>query len=188
MRARWAVLVVLTAAGTAAAQEASFGGTWRLNRQLSQDLAEHIKAVAGSAQMAGGPRTWATETWLPWKAGFGENERLSVRDFLLAAVPAFETIEIEQDAEEVRTIHGEAGLRRFYLKRTSAGTSAISGETVKRQARVEHGQLLLESKGKEGDFREAFSLEGGRLVYTLHLDQKKLEKPLDARLVYDRTE
>ncbi len=188
MRARWAVLVLLTAAGTAAAQEASFGGTWRLNRQLSQDLAEHIKAVAGSAQMAGGPRTWATETWLPWKAGFGENERLSVRDFLLAAVPAFETIEIEQDAEEVRTIHGEAGSRRFYLKRTSAGTSAISGETVKRQARVEHGQLLLESKGKEGDFREAFSLEGGRLVYVLHLDQKKLEKPLDARLVYDRTE
>jgi hypothetical protein len=189
MRARLAGLVLFTAAASAGAQEApGLAGTWRLNRELSQDLAGHIKAVAGSAQMSGGPQTWATETWLPWKANFSEGERLTVRDFLLAAVPAFETVEIERGADEVRTIHGEAGSRIFYLKRTSAGTSAISGETVKRQARLEGGQLRLESKGKEGEFLESFTLEGGRLVYVLHLEQKRLEKPLDARLVYDRTE
>ncbi|HET9317962.1 MAG TPA: hypothetical protein VFQ51_20375 [Vicinamibacteria bacterium] len=189
MRTRLAVLVFATAAGAAGAEDApGLAGTWRLNRELSQDLAGHIKAVAGSAQMSGGPQTWATETWLPWKANFGENERLTVRDFLLAAVPAFESLEIEQGADEVRTVHGEAGSRRFYLTRSSAGTSAISGETVKRQARLQGGQLLLESKGKEGEFRETFSLDGGRLVYVLHLEQKRLEKPLDARLVYDRTE
>jgi hypothetical protein len=189
MRAGLAVVVVFTAAGAAGAQDgAGLAGTWRLNHQLSQDLAGHIKSVAGSAQMSGGPQTWATETWLPWKANFGENERLTVREFLLAAVPAFESLEIEQGADEVRTVHGESGSRIFYLKRASAGTSAISGETVKRQARLEGGQLLLESKGKEGEFRESFSLDGGRLVYVLHLEQKKLEKPLDARLVYDRTE
>ena len=183
MRARLAGLVLFTAAATAGAQEApGLAGTWRLNRELSQDLAGHIKAVAG------GPQTWATETWLPWKANFSEGERLTVRDFALAAVPAFETVEIERGADEVRTIHGEAGSRLFYLKRTSAGTSAISGETVKRQARLEGSQLQLESKGKEGEFLETFTLEGGRLVYVLHLEQKRLEKPLDARLVYDRTE
>ena len=189
MRAVLSGLLLLACAGAAAAQDApGLAGTWRLNHQLSQDLADHVKAVAGSAQMSGGPQTWATETWLPWKANFSEGERLTVRDFLLAAVPAFETVEIEQGADEVRTIHGEAGARIFNLKRTSAGTSAISGETVKRQAKLEGGQLLLESKGKEGEFRESFSIEMGRLVYVLHLEQKRLEKPLDARLVYDRTE
>jgi hypothetical protein len=189
MRALLSGLLLLACAGATAAQDApTLAGTWRLNRQLSQDLSDHVKAVAGSAQMSGGPQTWATETWLPWKANFSEGERLTVRDFLLAAVPAFETVEIAQGADEVRTVHGEAGLRIFNLKRTSAGTSAMSGETVKRQAKLQGGQLLLESKGKDGEFRESFTLEGGRLVYVLHLEQKRLEKPLDARLVYDRTE
>jgi hypothetical protein len=189
MLARLAGILLLTSAGIAVAQDAPrFAGTWRLNRELSQDLADHIKAVAGSEQMAGGPKTWATETWLPWKAGFSEGDRLSVREFLLAAVPAFEAVEIELGSDEVKTVHGEAGLRIFNLKRTSAGTSAMSGETVKRQARLEGGQLLLESKGKEGDFREAFTLDGGRLVYVLRLEQKRLKDPLEARLVYDRTE
>lgn len=189
MRAHIAGLVLLAGAGFAPAQEAPrLTGTWRLNHELSQDLAGHVKAVAGSEQMSGGPRTWATETWLPWKANFSEGERLSVRDFLLAAVPAFEAIEIDLGADEVKTIHGEAGSRIFNLKRSSAGTSALSGETVKRQARLEAGRLVLESKGKEGEFREAFTLDGARLVYVLRLEQKRLKQPLEARLVYDRTE
>ena len=34
----------------------------------------------------------------------------------------------------------------------------------------------------------AFTLDGGRLVYVLRLEQKRLKDPLEARLVYDRTE
>jgi hypothetical protein len=188
MHARIAALVLLAAAGAAAEEPPGLAGSWRLSTTLSQDLSERIKAVAGSAQMSGGPRTWATETWLPWKANFGENDRLTVRDFLLAAVPAFDAIEIEQGEGEVRTVHGEGGSRIFNLKRESAGTSALSGEKVKRQARLEAGQLVLESKGKEGSLRETLTLEdsGARLVYLLRLEQKRLEGPLEARLVYDR--
>jgi hypothetical protein len=191
MRARLVGLVLLATAGAAFAQDApGFAGTWTINRELSQDLAAQINAVAGSAQMAGGPSTWATETWLPWKAGFSEGERLSVREFLLAAVPAFDSLEIQQGAVEVKTIHGEAGSRIFYLTRASAGTSAISGEKVTRQARLQGPQLVLESKGKEGRFDETFTLEpgGNRLVYVIRLDQKRLEKKLEARLVYDRAQ
>ena len=180
--------VLFGAVGAAAQGPPGLAGTWRLNRELSQDLSERIKAVAGSEQMSGGPRTWATETWLPWKANFGENDRLTVRDFLLAAVPAFDAIEIVQGPDEVTTVHGEGASRIFNLKRESAGTSALSGEKVKRQARLEGGRLVLESKGKDGTFEESLTPEasGTRLVYVLHLEQKRLKGPLEARLVYDR--
>jgi hypothetical protein len=188
MHARVAALVLFAAAAAAAEEPPGLTGAWSLNRELSQNLAERIKAVAGSEQMAGGPRTWATETWLPWKANFGENDRLTVREFLLAAVPAFDAIEIEQGAGEVKTVHGEGASRIFNLTRKSAGTSALGGEKVERQARLEGGQLVLESKGKDGVFQETLTLEsaGARVVYTLRLEQKRLKGPLEARLVYDR--
>lgn len=189
MLSRLAVVVLLASGGTAAAQDApGVAGTWTLNRDLSQDLAAKIKLVAGPEQMAGGPRTWATETWLPWKANFGEGDRLSVRDFLLAAVPAFDSIDVEQATDEVKTVHGEGNSRIFHLSRTSAGTGALGGETVTRGARLEGARLVLESKGKEGRFLESFTLEpsGKQLVYLLRLEQKRLKDPLEARLVYDR--
>lgn len=186
MLARLAVLAVFAAAPGVVADDApALSGAWKLNRALSQDLAAKIKDAAGPEGMSGGP-SWATETWLPWGTKFSEGERVSVRDFLLATVPAFDAVEIEQDAGEVRTVHGEDASRIFYLTRLSSGTSSMGGETVKRGARIDGGQLLLESKGKDSLLRETFHLEDGRLVYMLHLEQKRLKGPLDARLVYDR--
>ena len=189
MLPRLASLVLLAVAGSAAAQDApAIPGTWKLNHQLSQDISAKIKEAAGSEQMAGGP-SWATETWFPWGTSFKEGERVSVREFLLATVPAFESVEIQQSGDELRTIHGGSGSRIFHLSRASAGTSAISGEKVQRTARFEGGKLFLESKGKEGKLSETFNLEGpGRLAYVLRLEQKRLKDPLEARLVYDRTE
>lgn len=187
MGARLVGFVLLATAAAAAQDAPGLSGTWTINRELSQDLKAKVEAIAGSAQMSGGPRTWATETWLPWGNDFGEPERLSVREFMLGAVPAFESIEIQQGADEVKTVHGEAGSRIFNLTRASAGSGA-SGETVTRQARLDGRQLVLESKGKESLLREMFTLEpsGNQLVYMLHLEQKRLKGPLDARLVYDR--
>jgi hypothetical protein len=187
MRARLAGLVVLATAGAVAAQDApGLSGTWTINRELSQDLAAKVKAVAGPDQMSGGPRTWATETWLPWGNDFSEPERLSVREFMLGAVPAFDSLEILQGADEVKTVHGEAGSRIFNLTRASSGSSP-GGETVTRLARLDGQQLVLESKGKESRLHEVFMLEPpNRLVYIIRLEQKRLKGPLEARLVYDR--
>lgn len=179
-----ALLVALPGVATAADAPA-LAGRWTLDRAMSQNLSDKIKDAAGSAQMSGGP-SWATETWFRWGTSFSENQRISVRDFLLATVPAFDAIEIEQGPDEVKTTHGEAGSRTFHVTRASSGTSALSGETVKRTARLDGGKLLLESKGKEGVLRESFSLEQDRLVYMVHLEQKLFKAPLDARLVYDR--
>jgi hypothetical protein len=182
-----AVSLLLVSSAPAAAEPPDFSGVWKLNPSLSQDIAEKIKAAAGSQSMSGGV-SWATETWIPWSGGFHEGERVEMREFLLATVPALQTVEIEQSAQEVKTVHGEGGLRLFYLTRTSAGTSALGGATVTRQARWQGTQLVLESKGKEGRLLEVLTLVPARnqLTYALRLEHKLLKAPLEVSLVYDR--
>ncbi len=183
-----AVSLLLVSGAPAAAQPPDLSGTWKLNPSLSQDIAAKIKAAAGSQSMSGGV-SWATETWIPWTGGFSEPQRVEMREFLLATVPALQTVEIEQTAQEVKTVHGEGGLRLFNLTRASAGSSALSGETVNRQARWQGTQLVLESKGKESRLLELLTLVPARnqLTYALRLEHKLLKAPLELSLVYDRT-
>jgi hypothetical protein len=173
---------------SAAAQEPpDLSGAWQLDQAASEDIAAKIKDAAGSASMSGG-LSWATETWIPWGGGFKEGQRVELREVLLAAVPAMQTLQIEQGAQEVKTVHGEAGVRLFYLTRASAGTSALSGSKVERRARWQGSQLMLESKGKDSRFQEVLSLgsEGSRLTYALRLEHKLMKAPLEVTLVYRR--
>jgi hypothetical protein len=180
-------LLLAGAAPTPAEEPPDINGVWALNKSLSQDIAEKIKTAAGSASMSGGV-SWATETWIPWTGGFSEGQRVEMREFLLATVPALQSVEIEQTPDEIKTIHGETGVRNFNLKRASAGSSALSGETVSRQARWQGGQLVLESKGKESRLVELLTPVPTRnqLNYALRLEHKLLKAPLEVSLVYDR--
>lgn len=190
MPARLAAVALLIASGTIAAEEVpALSGVWRLNRELSEDVAAKINAVAGSQYVSGGPN-WASETWIPWGSSFTEGQRVGLREFLLSTVPALQAVEIEQTEREVKTIHGDAGVRIFNLTRASAGTSAMTGEKVTRQARWQGGQLVLESKGKDSRLTEALTLVPARsqLTYALRLEQKLLKAPLEVSLVYDRSE
>jgi hypothetical protein len=170
-----------------AADPPDLNGAWNLNASLSQDIAEKIKLAAGSASMSGSV-SWATETWIPWTGGFSEGQRVEMREFLLATVPALQAVEIEQSPQEVKTVHGESGVRVFNLKRSSAGSSAMTGETVTRQARWQGEQLVLESKGKESRLLELLTLVPTRnqLNYAIRLEHKLLKQPLEVSLVYDR--
>jgi hypothetical protein len=182
---------ILLAALSVRAQEPSsaLNGHWSLNRQLSQDMAAKIKEAAGSQYMTGSGPGWAPpETWLPIGVKFNEHERLEVRKFLLATIPVFDNLQFELTPTEIKTIHGDAGVRIFNLSRATAGTSALSGEKVMRQARWEGQKLILESKGKESRMVETItvSTEEKRISYALHFEAKILEKNLDLNLVYDR--
>ena len=188
MLVRLVAVLLLSVPGAISAQEApDLSGHWALNHQLSDDVTAKIEAAAGSQYMSGGPN-WATETWIPWSTGFSEGQRLGVREFLLATAPALQNLQIEQSEREVKTIHGDAGVRIFNLTRFSAGTSAMTGERVTRQARFQGGQLVLESKGKESRLTEALTSVPARnqLTYALRLEQKLLKAPLELSLVYDR--
>src|SRR5690348_12241134 len=122
------------------AQEPSsaLNGHWSLNHQLSQDMEAKIKEAAGSQYMTGSGPGWAPPgTWLAIGVKFNEHERLEVRKFLLATMPVFDKLQFDLTPTEIKTTHGEAGVRIFNLSRPTAGTSALSGEKVTRQARWE---------------------------------------------------
>lgn len=190
MRVRFVAAVVgLLSAASAFAQTPDLRGRWTLNAELSGDIAEKIKAAAGPASVSGGP-SWAgaTETWFPWAGGFSEPQRVEMREFILATLPVLQNVEVEQTAEEIKTIHGESGVRTFYLTRKSAGSSAVDGQTVSRQARWNGPELVLESKGKESKLTEVLVLVPTRaqLTYTVRFEHKLFKTPLELNLAYDR--
>jgi len=182
-----AAAAVLAPQWSAAEGPADLTGHWVLNSELSGDIEGRIKEAAGSQYMSGGP-TWAAETWFPWGTSFSEGQRVEARVFLLATIPALQHVELEVSGQEVKTIHGDAGVRIFHLTRKSAGTSGLTGERVTRQAVWKDGKLTLESKGKEGGLTELLTPVPSRhqMTYALRLDTKPLEKPLELALVYDR--
>jgi hypothetical protein len=180
-------LLLLCAATARSAEPPNLSGTWKLNRGQSDDAVAKVKEAAGAEYIQGGP-SWAAETILPWGRKFNEGERVMLRDVLVGAVRSFEQVEVEQTASEIKTIHGEEGLRVFYLKRAAAGTNLVTGETVKRTAQWKGDQLLLESAGAKGASKETLSLapDGKQLVHSLHIKMDPLKHPIDLRLVYDR--
>jgi len=180
-------LLLSCAATTRAADPPNLSGTWTLNHAQSDDAVAKVKDAAGSEYVQGGP-SWATETWFPWGTKFNEGERVMLRDVLVGAVRGFERVEVEQTASEIKTIHGEEGLRVFYFKRAAAGTNIVTGEKVKRIAQWKGDQLLLESAGAKGSSKEVLSLApaGNQLIHSLHIEMDLLKHAIEMRLVYDR--
>ena len=182
-------VLLLSPASASFAQSPDIDGVWKLNASLSQNLEEKVKLAAGPASMSNNSTFAAgVDTWIPWSGGSSEPRRIELRDFLLAAAPALENLEIDVTGDEVKTIHGEDGLRRFNLKRATSGTAASGSETVTRTAHWQDTQLVLESKGKDSRFLEVVTPVPTRqqLTYALRLEHKLLKEPLEVSLVYDR--
>lgn len=180
--------LLLSAAATRAQDPPAVAGQWVMNRELSGDIESKIKDAAGSQYMQSAG-SWAADTWIPWGGTkLGESERVEVRQFLLASVPAMARLEIEVSPSEIKTIHGQDGVRIFNLTRTSAGTSIITGEKVARHARWQGQQLILESKGKDSLLTEIITAVPTRkqITYALKFEAKLLEKPLELSMAYDR--
>ena len=182
-------LVLSGALPSRSAEPPNLSGVWKLNHELSDDADAKIKAAAGSQYVQGRPE-FAAETILPWGRKFNEGERLLLRDVLVGAVHELETLELEQTAAEVKTIHGEAGVRIFYLKREGTGSSLVTGESVRRHAEWEADKLVLKSDGGKTKTREVFTLAPDRaqLVHLLHVEMDLLKHAIDLRLVYDRAD
>jgi len=181
-----AAVFSLTTAQVQAQAAPDFSGSWKINRGLSDDAKAKVAEVAGPESIAGGDRTLGWSAFLPRDYGSGV-DRVNVREFLMKAISGLEEFEIEQSAEEIKTIHGDEGVRIFNLKRASSGTGA-GGATVTRRTRWQGEQLVLESESGEAKLVEMLTLVPSRnqLIHALHYEAKVLKKPLDLRLVYDK--
>ena len=179
-----ALLALLVAPPATAAPD--FNGEWRLNREASDDIAARIKEAAGS-QYVSSAKGFGSFTILPWTS-FSEGQRVLLRDALLAGVSAFEQLEIEQKGDEVRTVHGEDGVRHFNLERASTGTALATGEKVRREARWQGEQLVLESSSGKLKTLEVLTryAERDQVIEVFRIEMDLLEKPIELKLVYDR--
>jgi hypothetical protein len=181
-----AVLALCVSSQGAAQAPPDLSGEWTLKRSLSDDAVAKVKEVAGPDVMTGA-KTVGGQTFFP-RASYGrEVDRINLRQFLLEAVAGLDRIEIEQTAEEVKTMHGEDGVRIFNLKRESSGTGALGAKLVRR-ARWQGEQLVLESESGKTKLLEVLTLVPARsqLIHVLRYEAEVFSKPLELRLVYDR--
>ena len=185
---RFALIALVLAPAIAAGQSAppDVSGTWVLDRASSDDIEAKVKDAAGS-QYVQGAKSWGSETLLPWGSDT-EDERVLLRDLLLRGLGVLERMEIEQTASELRTIHGEDGLRVFYLQRAGTGTSVFTGQKLTRQVKWKGNQVFLDAKSGKTKVKEVLTLESkDRLVHELRAEMGLLERPLVLRLVYLRS-
>jgi len=179
------LVAVLSARGTNA-QTPDLSGEWVLNPALSDDAAAKVKEVAGPGFVTGA-KTLGGQTFFP-RASYGKDvDRINLRQFLLDAVAGLSALEIEQTAAEIKTVHGEDGVRIFPFGREGTGSS-VSGAVMKRRTRWQGEQLVLESESGKTRLIELLSAlpARGQLVYALRYEAEVFKKPLDLKLVYDR--
>ena len=112
---------------------------------------------------------------------------MELRQFLLDSVAALDQMEIEQTAAELKTIHGEDGVRIFYFGREGTGATAAGSKLVRR-IRWQEAQIVLESESEKTKLVEILTLlpAGDQLVHALRMESDLFEKPLDLRLFYVR--
>ncbi len=179
-------LAGLLLARAAAAAPPDFNGEWRLDKAASDDVAARIGEAAGS-QYVSSAKGFGSFTIFPWTS-FSEGQRVLLRDALLAGVAAFDRLEIEQKGDEVKTIHGEDGVRIFNLRRASAGTSVVTGEKVRREARWQGEQLVLESSSGKLKTLEVLTryAERDQVIEVFRIEMELLQKPIELKLVYER--
>lgn len=161
-------------------------GHWVINHPLSDAAAARIAEVAGPETMTGAS-TIGGVTFLPHSSQKTEVDRVNLRQFLLDTAASLDRVEIEQTADEVKTIHAEDQVRIFNLKRESTGANA-AGLKLTRRAYWKGEQLVLESTSGKSKLTEVLSLVPSRnqLVHAMHYEAELFKKPLDLRTVYDR--
>jgi hypothetical protein len=149
-------------------------GRWRLNEQLSQDVQAKIVLSTGGDEVK------------------SDIELRRFREALEDFVRGAQQIEVEQKADQVQFSYADDDVRIFYPGRQHVRQRA-GGVKVKAAPRWEGESFVVEQMLEGGVFEgakdiETYTLEegGSRLGMMVHLDDKHLKEPLNARLVYDR--
>jgi hypothetical protein len=194
MRARVSIGLGLgLLAAAALAQPPSPAGTpdlsghWRLNLRRSNDIEKALAESAGSEDVAGGG---AHEHLLPRGNEASEVDRLALRKWLAATVERARTepLVIEQSERELKAGIGD-DVRIFYFGREATSQDA-RGVRRKTQMRWEGSQLVIEETGEDGmKLAHMYTLlpDGKNLIVAYRITGPQLHKPLDLRLVFDRS-
>jgi len=179
-------IAVLAGAAASAQQKPDFSGIWQLNREISDDVKAQIEKAAGPASMKGGG--YESDRWFPRGGGGSEVDRIQLRRALIQRASEFDSLTIEQTAQEFKVLGAESSVRIFAFGRPST-RQPDGGPRLTATTRWDGEQLVVEESGKDGwKTVEVYTLVPGgeRMNLALRFESKLFEKPVDLKLGYLR--
>jgi hypothetical protein len=153
-----------------------FSGVWVFNAQRSDDLPRLIDEAAGPESTKGDARKEPVRVW--------------IREWLLDMIedPESRYLTIEQSPREFKTGVGDQ-VSIYYFGRQSTSRGPAGG-MMKASIRWQGSQLVtVRESGKDnGRITNLYTRlpDGKTLIVGYLLEHKRLRKPLEARLFFDR--
>jgi hypothetical protein len=211
--------LVLVVAGSLAAKQAGeppkstpseslLNGTWKLNRDESDDAREKLHSamqdrdqngpmsghggMGGSGVGIGIPGIGIGGMGRPGAGGRGsgagsEDQRSRLRDL----VQASNQLVIVQKGPEIDVTDADRRVRSLFTDGRKIDKPKKDAIQTQAKAHWDHGTLITEEKGPDGEkISHAYEItgEGNQMADTLTLESKHLNTPIIVRSVYDRAD
>ena len=171
-----ALAMLLPATARAAEGKPNFSGTWTFVQQRSDDLPQKIGEAVGRDYTVGSKKSEQARVWIrTWLEGFKDD-------------PEKRILTIEHTATEFKSGLGDE-VNVHYFGREAMGTGPGGGK-VKVTVVWNGDQIVTEEKEAKGKGRitAVYALQAGgkALLVTWKLEHGSMEKPLEARLAFDK--
>jgi len=195
---------------TPAAGDAVLEGTWKLNRQESDDAREKLRAAMQDRDQ-NGPMTrpggmGGAGIGIPGIGGIGgmgrpgggpgsgrgsgagsENQREQMSELVRVS----DELKIVQKGPEIDVTDSESRVRALFTDGRKIDKPKKDRSQVQVKARWERGTLVTEEKGPGGEkisHTYEITLEGKQMADTLTLESKHLNTPIIVHSVYEKAE
>jgi hypothetical protein len=169
--------LLLPALAAAADDHPDFTGVWLFNPERSDDLVAAVQEAAGSDYTTGDIKNDILRLWIrQWLLGVLED-------------PESAYLTVEQTDRDFKTGLGDE-VAIYYFGREAASRGPFGG-TLKVTAEWQGEQLILTRKSEDGGKITAVYtlMPGGKnLIVAYRLEHKQLKKPLEARMIFDKTD
>ena len=172
MRALICLALTNTAQVNATADQPNFTGTWRLNRELSDNPQEKVKEAIGKK----GGRLG--------KVMGGRVAQDRMKDIASAA----ELLRITHNDPEFQVSGNNNLMRRLYTDGRKVNNTTPKGESIETTARWQGSQLVVVTQRTNGGkLTQTYSLERGgrRMNVFMQITGQRLDRPIEMRFVYD---
>jgi hypothetical protein len=163
---------VLAGSHALAQSTPDLAGTWKINRGLSDDVEAKVLEAAGGGKTVGQAAV--------------EAPRVELRKAILALLPSFGQIEIEQSPAEIKYVDADDNVRIFYFGREHVREGRL-GRKLRCTVEWKGEQLLITEISDDSRLTELLTAVPTRkqLLHVIRLEDKRLKAPLEVRLAYD---
>jgi hypothetical protein len=160
---------------SAAEAPPDFTGVWVFNPERSDDVRARVEESVGPETTSGDIKNDIVRIW--------------IREWLLSVLedPESAYLTVEQTEKDFKTGLGD-DLSIYYFGREASSRGPMGG-TLKVSARWQGEQLVLTKKSEDGGQITALYtlIPGGKnLIVAYRLEHKRLRKPLEVRMIFDR--